>query len=437
MKLVSTRNTNNKVSFLQALLSCMPEDGGLYVPYEEQDLRSWILHLDENSSFSNVAGSLTAALLKEELSPAVSERIADSAFKDYAPRLRQLDDGLFQIELFHGPTGSHRDFGLLWLASTLEHVLTMQGKTATVLTPSMGKGGRSVAAAFGNKKRLKAIVIYPRGYTKGYDEKFTMQKGGSIYPVEMDGSYAEIERLVREVYQDRELVSKYNLTLANTINIGRIIPQTFFYPFAFTRIKKRSSGNIYYAIPSGNYGNITAGLYAWKFRLPVSGFITDATASLTSDVHGFCVCLDSMIPLAERGPADPATPSNIERLEQVFSISPALMRSFLFPVHVNHERINEIIGTVYHKYGIMFDSQTATVYEAALKSNRISQKGAETLVLVSKDHPAFESERLRAACGEAPIIPERLKNMDVPIKDVHLINGKKEEILQILQTITE
>lgn len=437
MKLVSTRNGNHVVSFKQAIFDCMPADGGLYVPYSEHDLRSWILHMNEQTSFSAIAGSLTAALLKEELSPVISERIAADAFHSYSPRLRQLDDRLFLLELFHGPTGNHRDFGFLWLASALENMLTIDEKKAIVIAPSTGAGGRSMAAAFGNKKHLKLVILYPKGCAKGLKPEHLIENGGSVYPVEVDGDSTDVENIIRTIYQDRSLVEGYNLTLANTVNIGRILPQAFFYMFAFTRIKTRTAGEIFYAVPSGNYGNIAAGLYAWKFCLPVNGFITDATEALTCDEAGRCYCANSTIPLTERGPNDPAVPSNIERLEQTFAISPAIMKSIIFPARVSNIEAETLIRESYKHYGIMFDMATAYAYAAAQTRNMFRRQGGESLVLVSKDHPAFESDILNRICGEPPIIPEYLHDIDAPIPHVPCITGTREELITILNLVSE
>lgn len=437
MKLVSTRNNTHTVSFKRAIFDCMPSDGGLYVPYSEHDLRSWILHMNEQTSFPAIAGSLTAALLKEEISPVISERIAAAAFQSYSPRLRQLDDRLFLLELFHGPTGNHRDFGFLWLASALEHFLTIDEKKAIVIAPSTGVSGRSMAAAFGNKKHLKLIIVYPKGYAKELPSDCLLQNGGSIYPVEVEGTITTVENLIRSIYQDRTLIQDYNLTLANTANIGRILPQVFFYMFAFTRIKTRTAGDIFYAVPSGNYGNLAAGLYAWKFCLPVNGFITDATKPLTCDESGSCYCIDSAIPLTQRSRADPVVPSSIERLEQIFALSPSLMKSIIFPAKVSDTDAEMLIGESYRHYGIMFDTATARAYAAARKNRLFLHDGDEALVIVSKDHPAFESEFLTRICGEAPIMPEYLRSSTEPLKTVPRINGTKEELINILNTVCE
>ena len=334
MELVSTRNSSKKVSFRNAVLDCVPADGGLYVPSREEDLRPWILYMDETTSFSSIAGTLTSALLKEEFSPVVSERIAGTAFSKYSPELRQLEDHLFSLELFHGPTGCHKDFGFLWFASALEHILTMEDRTAVVLAATAGTSGRSMANAFAGKKRLKMVLVYAKGTLTGLDPSILAWNGGNILPVEIDGDLDDAQSIVRGMYARKDLVRDVGLTIANTMNIGRLLPQVFFYMYAFTRLRKKVRGDIFYAVPSGNYGNLVAGLYAWKFSLPVNGFITDATDSLSCDRTGRCVCLDSGVPLSERSPADLARPSNIERLEQVFSVNPLMLRGLVFPSEV-------------------------------------------------------------------------------------------------------
>ncbi|UTC77118.1 threonine synthase [Treponema sp. OMZ 799] len=433
MDLVSTRNNNKIVSFYEAVTNCMPADGGLYIPKEALDLSDWTCHLNETSSFTSIAGTLTSAILQKEFSPAVSERIAVSAFGNYSPRVRQLDERLFLLDLFHGPTGCHRDFGFLWFASVLEHILTITDKNAIVLGTGTKKNGQSMAAAFGNKKRVKTLLIHPRGYACGIPEKYLAENGGSIYSVECDGDIRDVENLKRSVYLDRELVEKYGLTLANTVNIGRLLPQIFFYFFAFTRFKKHSFGEIYYALHSGNYGNLSAGLFAWKSGLSLNGFITDSTPELSVNKDGDCFCKTMEIPLGQRSAADPVSPSNIERLEQIFEISPAIMKALIFPKQVESKNYKELIRKAYQRYGIMIDTSTAAAYGAAIKSKILENKGPETLVLISKDHPAFEADIIEEACGEKTNQPEYMKGLDRPIKNIKKIQASKKEIENMLQ----
>lgn len=433
MKCISTRNSNQIVSFRDAVLDCIPRDGGLYVPSTEEDLRPWIMYMDETTKFSAIAGTLTSALLRDEFSPVVSERIAGSAFASYSPELRQLDEHFFSLELFHGPTGCHKDFGCLWLASALDHILTMEDRSATVLAATDGLTGRSMATAFAGKKKLKLILVYAHGTLSGLEPSFLAKNGGNVWPVEIDGNLAAAQKLVRGIYSDRSLVEQYGLTLANTMNIGRLLPQVFFYMYAFTRIRKKVHGDILYAVPSGNYGNLVAGLYAWKFSLPVHGFITDATPALSCDASGRCRCLDSIVPLSERGPADPASPSNIERLEQVFEVNPAMLRGLLFPYEVKKNVLPNLMFEVYQKYGIMLDSAAAAAYGAIEGVRERLDADEGSVVLVSKDHPAFEARKIRTSCGEAPKIPESVSALKKPVSKIQHIESDRSGIEEILK----
>jgi threonine synthase len=432
MDLVSTRNSSMTVSFRNAVLDCIPDDGGLYVPSKEEDLRPWIMYMDEKTSFSSIAGTLTSALLKQEFSPVVSERIAGTAFARWSPELRQLDDHLYSLELFHGPTGCHKDFGFHWLASALEHILAMEDREATVLAATAGLTGRSMASAFAGKKRLKTVLVYARGTVSGLDPSTFVENGGNIHPVEIDGTLEDAQNLVREIYARKHLVDRYGLTLANTMNIGRILPQVFFYMYAFTRLRKKVHGDIYYAVPSGNYGNLVAGLYAWKFSLPVNGFITDATPSLSCDATGRCLCLDSIVPLKERGPADPASPSNLERLEQVFAVDPLMFSNLVFPAAVAPDAVSGHMLDAWKKYGVMLDTAAATVYGSAKSLHDRVHSDEGSVVIVSKDHPAFEADRLRVACGEAPAIPDFMRTFRDPVPGIRKIENSSLELERIL-----
>ncbi|HOC28037.1 MAG TPA: pyridoxal-phosphate dependent enzyme [Treponemataceae bacterium] len=436
MELVSTRNSTKKVSFRNAVLDCIPPDGGLYVPANEADLRPWILYMDETTSFPSVAGTLTSALLKEEFSPVVCERIAGSAFGAYAPQIRQLDDFLYSLELYHGPTGCHKDFGFMWFSSALEHILTMEDRTAVVLAATGGMTGRSLASAFAGKKRLKMILVFAKGALTGIDPSLLAWNGGNIWPVEIDGSLEDAQKLVRDVYSNRTLVTQYGLTLANTMNIGRLLPQVFFYMFAFSRLRKKVRGEIFYGVPSGNYGNLVAGLYAWKFSLPVNGFITDATHLLSCDISGRCQCNGSAIPLESRNFADPARPSNIERLEQVFEVNPAMLRGLVFPVTVSSADVPSLIEEACSKYGITLDTPAALAYGAVKQTRDRIDSDEGTVVLVSKDHPAFESSVSASQCDASLDMRERLALAAVPVKGAVRLSPDSAGIVKILREFT-
>lgn len=434
MEFSSTRNPNKTVSFSQAIVNCLPEDGGMYVPAHEANLRPWIYYLNENTSFSSIAGSLTSALIKEEFSPIICETIASKAFP-FSPELKQLDDNLFLLELFHGPTGCHKDFGVSYLASCLEHILIMENKNATLLAVTNGETGSCITKALKNKTRIKAILLYIKGSMRGFSDSDCVWNGGNIYPVEVDGTENDCFRIAREIYQDRSLIEKYNLTLANSVNIGRLLPQTFFYTYAFSRLKNKVCTDIFYALSANNYGNLVAGLYSWKFSLPVNGFITDSTPALSVDLQGKCNVLDSIIPLNKRGPSDPIEPSNIERLEEVFCTNPAVLKGLVFPARISEEEKGSAMKELFIKYHEFVDLSTAGAYAAAKKRNDIVSPDDGITVLISKDDPSLSKDTIKHWCGEYPEMPEHIKELYIPVTPKKTIPSTKQAIEAILKEI--
>ncbi len=435
MQFVSTRNSKEKVSFAQAIVQPVPRDGGMYAPANEENLRPWILHMDSTTPFSSIAGSLTSALLKDELSPIISETIAAKAFP-FSPELTQLDDNLFILELYHGPTGSHKDFGVSFLASCLEHILLMQDKKATVLAVTNGETGSCLAHAFRNKKRLQAILLYTKGSMRGFKESDCIWNGGNIYPVEVNGTQEDCFRTAREIYSDQDLIRRYNLTLANTLNIGRVLPHTFFYTYAFTRLKKVVHSDIYYALAASNYGNLVAGLYSWKFSLPVNGFITDSSASLSADEQGKCIILDSGIPLSKRGPSDPINPSNIERLEEVFFANPAVIRGLIYPAMVAEQEKEKAVKDFFSKYKRIIDPSTASAWAAAKKRNDVIEADEGAVVLLARNHPSLEAEKIKRWCGQTVPMPEEIQSLYTPVLPKRTIDPERNAIVNILHELS-
>ncbi|MCK9169301.1 MAG: threonine synthase [Treponema sp.] len=407
MRFTSTRNKVDTVGFAQAVLDCMPSDGGYYVPADTEDLRRWILYTDENTTFASIAGTLTSAFIKDEFSPIICETIATKAFP-FEPVMRRLDDTYFMLELFHGPTGYHRDFGISYLVSCLETILQMRDSTAMFLSVTRAELGSVLAHELKDKKRIKAVVVYPKGTVHGMQDSDYVWNGGNIYPVEIEGSEADCRAFVRNIFRDHEFVAANRLTVANTANIGRLLPQAFFYPFAFSRLKNKTAGDIYYALAPGNYSNVVAGLYSWQFALPLNGFLTPATDALTVDAMGNCVLLDSVIPLNKRDPADPIDPSNLERLEDVFSANKLMMRNFIYPVKLTDALIDSAAKELFIKYHVYADRHTARAFAAAKANEEMVKEDAGTVVLVARDHPSLSADYMQHTLGEVPEMPENI-----------------------------
>ncbi len=436
MRFTSTRDKSLNASFEKAICDCMPSDGGLYVPADVNDLRRWILFTDENTSYASIAGALTLACVNEEFSPIICEAIATQAFP-YEPKINKLDENLYTLELFHGPTGWHKDFGISYLTEALENILLMHDSNAVFLDVTTASLAPTLSKAIRGKKNIKAVLLFPKGGVIGLSEEDLFWNGGNIYPVEIEGTVKDCHKIIKKIFESRENIEKFRLTVANTANIGRLFPQSFFYPFAFSKLKGHIAGDIYYAMAPGNFSNVVAGLYSWKIAMPVTGFILPATDALTSDSLGQCTMLDSMIPINQRERSNPASPSNIERLEEIFSTSPILMRDLVFTAKVMEEDIVAAAKELFVKYNVFADHSTASAYAAVLKKKSMIGEDDGTVVLVMRDHPSLDSDFIRQCIGEVPEMPENVKACFTKINPDKPCVSSVEEVLKIIQTVHE
>lgn len=436
MRLTSTRDKSVNSSFANAILNCMPKDGGLYVPDGTADLRRWILYTNENTSFSSIAGALTSAFINNEYSPLICETIATKAFP-FEPVLKQLDDRLFALELFHGPTCCSRDFGVSYLINTLETTLHYEGKNAILLDYTSGEHGTILSHSLRGKKHLKSILIYQKGKTFGLKDEDFIWNGGNIYPVEFDGDKEACHKLIKEIFEDSAFVQKNNITVSTTANIGRLIPQTFSFTYAFSRLKNKVSSDIYYALDPDNYGNLVAGLYSWKLSLPVSGFILPSTPELASDAIGNAVITDSFIPVEQRETADASDPSNTERLEDFFSHYAPMMSSFVHTTEVSKKETEDAEKELFVKYKRYSDYHTAKAYAAALKNQGLIDEEGGAIVLVDRFHPAFSASYIEKVIGDKIEIPEEIAAIKKPFTIGKPVISSKDELVKIIEALAK
>lgn len=412
MRFISTRNEEGNANFERVVLDCMPCDGGLFVPAQFPDLRRWILYTNEKTPFASIAGSLTSACINDEFSPIVCETIASKAFP-FNPELKKLDENFYLLDLTKGPTGSHSDFEISYLVNSLETMFALNGGEATFLDVTTGEIGVSLTKAIRGKKHLKAILVYPKGCARGLEEEDFIWNGGNIYPVEFVGDVENCRTLVREIFADSAFVKENHLTVANSANIGRLMPKMFFYPFAFSRLKEKVSSNIYYAMDSENFSGLVAGLYAWKLALPMGGLITPMTTELTLDIEGNCEVVDNIVPLAKRLRSDPVSPSNLERLENVFNNNAAMLQNLVFLADVSESETEDACQLLYTKYKIYANKATSRAFAAAMKRNDLTDDAVT--VLVMRDSPLLSKDFIQHAIGEVPEKDAKIESVLRPL----------------------
>jgi threonine synthase len=205
--------------------------------------------------------------------------------------------------------------------------------------------------------------------------------------------------------------------------------------YAFSRLKGTVLGDIYYALEAENYGDIVSGLYSWRFSLPVHGFITNCTPDLTSNAYNRPEITDSFIPLAERESANPASPSNVERLEDIFLAEPAVRKDLIFPVRVGESEIESACKELFMRYGEFVEPGAACAYAASKQYSSLAGDEGGATVLVVRDHPALFADTIRQWCGEAPEIPEKYVQMGKISKPQKGINPQISSLLELLDEI--
>jgi threonine synthase len=409
------------VGFREALFTGLAPDGGLYHPVDAPDLGQIIAGMGDAHSFIEVAGEICAALLAPDLGQTEAHGLVGSAFS-FAPVLMPLNDRILLLELFHGPTCAFKDFGAQFLAAAMEGFLGERERRTQILVATSGDTGSAVAHAFHGRRNIDVIILYPSGRVSELQEKQLTTVGGNVHALEVAGSFDDCQRLVKEAFKDRALQDRLRLTSANSINIGRLLPQCLYYIYAATRHGALGKAAPIICVPSGNFGNLTAGVYAWHWGLPVAGFIA---ATNVNDVVPQYLASGRFSPRPSAqtlsNAMDVGNPSNFERLEEIFKGSWGVMSARIEGRSITDARTVETMKRVYGQYGRMVDPHTAVGIAAAMDhlgsaasvgEPRAAEHAAEQdtprMIVLSTAHPAKFSDVVERAAGRAPEMPERL-----------------------------
>ena len=413
---------NPLVPFKDAVLNCLPADGGLYVLDEAMDIRQLFLYMDEQTSFSDLVASVVPSLLEGDLNPLSASRVAESAF-NFEPELIRLDDDFSILNLCKGPTGLFKDFGIAFLAAAMEE-LRKDYMPSLVLAAARGDTGVSIAHAFCARKGINVVLVYPTGPVRGLDPACFVPRGGNIIPIQVRGTFDDCQRLINETINDHQFSARYNITSANAINPGRLLPQTFYYLYAFIKIKKLLSGGLAFSVPCGNFGNLIAGLYAWKFGMPVNGFIAamNANNALGNFISGKPFSPGPLVN-TNSSALDVSIPSNISRLESFYREAPAVMRNMVYPASIDNEQTLRTMEHVWKKYGQHIDPHTAVAFAAAKQTAANHHwKGHIHTVVLATGHYAKHADMVRKVTGQTVTVPTAFRSLQKKVDPIALIS---------------
>jgi threonine synthase len=417
MRLQSITNSGTTVSFGEAVDLGIAADGGLFMPVNIPLLRSGFLDVIDSLSFQEIALNVARSLLETEIPDSDLRRIVEDSITFPAP-LHDLDEQTSHLELFHGPTLAFKDFGARFMARTVAYLHRNDSREITILVATSGDTGSAVAHGFLNVKGIHVCLLYPSGRVSAIQEQQMTTLGGNTTALEVGGSFDDCQRLVKQAFADKELTGRMKLTSANSINIGRLLPQTFYYFNAFA-LRRNKDLPVVFSVPSGNLGNLTAGLIAWKMGLPVKRFIaaTNANDVFTRFINtGEFKPAKSVATLSNA--MDVGNPSNFVRIMHLFAGNVDSIRNVLFSASFTDDETIRCIAETYARDRYILDPHGA-VGLLALNSFRRTEKSAVHGIVLETAHPAKFLDIYDDALKKAIQVPERLRES---------LQGKKKSV---------
>ena len=399
----STRDdTKTLLSFEDALLKGLAPDGGLFVPdcVPQLEPATW----RDASSLAELGVKVLPAWLEDEIVPDVLENIVRDAL-DFPVPLVELEKGLWVLELFHGPTLSFKDVGARTMARLMQHFLNRRGETRTILVATSGDTGSAVADGFAGMDNIEVVLLYPVGKVSEVQERQLIMKRPGVRSFKVEGSFDDCQRLVKEAFVD-ETLAHLPLSSANSINIGRLLPQSLYYLWA---AKETGLNGPNFCVPSGNLGNLTGGVFAALMGQKVNRFVAAHNAnryfpdflSLTAHAYSFPATLATV-----SNAMDVGSPSNFERLYHL--VPTERLRNWLWGTSVTDEVTLERMKTVYETYGYVACPHTAVGLEGVARYRTETGDATPTIVLATA-HPAKFPDAVRQALNVEPPREEALE----------------------------
>src|SRR5476651_2233324 len=364
MQLYSTNNTSTKVSFKEAVFNSMPQDKGLYMPVNIPRLDDKFLNNLDEYTLPEIAFHVAQNLIGEDIPADDLKAIIYDAINFLAPVVK-LEENVFVLELFHGPSLAFKDFGARFMSRVMSYFLEKGEKQLDVLVATSGDTGGAVALGFLGVPNTRVTILYPKGKVSDIQELQLTTNGQNIRAVEVDGTFDDCQALVKQAFTDKELNEKFRLTSANSINIARLIPQTFYYFNAYAQLLRQGRSKVVFSVPRGNLGNIGAGLLAWKMGLQVEHFI--AATNVNDTVPEFLKTgvyqpKPSVSTLSNAMDVD--DPSNWVRIADMFKGEMDALKNLVTGYSFDDEQALAAIKFVYDNYDYVVCPHTAIAWQA-------------------------------------------------------------------------
>ena len=398
MKLYNIKENDEQVSFGQAVRQGLGRNQGLFFPSELPKFDDIDALLAED--FVPRSSKILSALIGDELPKEQVAQLVDAAFQFPAP-IKQVKDGVYALELFHGPTLAFKDFGGRFMAQSLAAV--SDGGQITILTATSGDTGAAVAHAFYGMEDINVVILYPKGKISPLQEKLFCTLGKNIHTVAIDGDFDACQALVKDAFDDAELRKEIGLNSANSINISRLMAQICYYFEAASQLTKEQRENLVISVPSGNFGNLTAGLFAKAMGLPIKRFIAATNLNDTVPRYletGEWTPNETVATISNA--MDVSNPNNWPRVEHMLK-SGIVEEGSVSSVSIDEEQTQSTVIQL-SKLGYISEPHAAVAYKA-LQYNAIE---GEFGVFLGTAHPAKFKDVVESILGQPLGLPKEL-----------------------------
>ncbi len=418
MRLVSTRDPRHHARFTEAVSTSLAPGGGLYLPeplpcFVDAD------HLLEHLSPQMRRAEILGRLLGDEFSRAEVDALSASAF-DFPVALVPVAARCYTLELFHGPTLAFKDFGARFLARTLALLRARDGRDRTILVATSGDTGSAVASAFHGLEGFRAVVLYPKGRVSPLQERQFATLGGNVRALAVEGSFDDCQALVKGAFADAELSARHGLTSANSINIARLLAQVLYYFDGCALLREAGLGDPpVFAVPSGNFGNLCAGLLAQRMGLPVRAFIVATNANTTVPDYldsGDYRARPSVATLSNA--MDVGAPNNWERISRLFRDDLGALRQGLRWGHLSDPETALVLREL-RDLGYLADPHGAVAFGVMRERLGLMETG----IFLGTAHPAKFADSLEPILGAPVPLPPALAEAQArPLQTEDLAN---------------
>lgn len=407
MKYYSTNKKASDATLEEAVVRGLAGDKGLYMPRSIKTLPKSFYDEIENLSFQEIAYRVADAFFGEDIPADTLKHIVYDTLNFDTPVVK-VKDNIYSLELFHGPTLAFKDVGGRFMARLLGYFICKEGKKqVNVLVATSGDTGSAVANGFLGVEGIHVYVLYPKGKVSEIQEKQFTTLGQNITAIEVDGTFDDCQALVKNAFMDKELNEHMQLTSANSINVARFLPQAFYYFYAYAQMKKLGKADkLVICVPSGNFGNITAGLFGKRMGLPVERFIA---ANNRNDIFyqylktGEYKPRPSVATIANA--MDVGDPSNFARILDLYEGSHDAIASEISGETYTDEQIRETVQKTYEETGYLLDPHGACGYRALAENLKPGENG----VFLETAHPAKFLQTVEDIIGTEVKIPEKLQ----------------------------